>query len=405
MIFEQYILLGSILIFISIVLSKTSYRLGIPSLLLFILIGMLAGSEGIGGIYFDNPNIAQYIGTIALIFILFSGGLDTKWNNIRPVLWKGLTLSTFGVFITAIAVGFFIHWFIGFPLLLSLLIGSIISSTDAAAVFSIFRSRKTSLKHNIEPLLEFESGSNDPMAYFLTTTVILLILNPATSIGTTVIVSLIQSLGLGVIFGVIFGKGMVKIINKINLDISGLYLVLTITLALLTYSVTYFLGGNGYLSVYIAAVILGNSCFAQKVFQVQVFDGIAWLMQIIMFLILGLLVFPSEIIPIMGIGILISFFLILVARPIAVFLCLTPFKTGFKDQVLISWVGIKGAVPIIFATLPIVAGIEGADIIFNIIFFITVTSALIQGSTIYLFARYLGLTCPESKNKTIKDLL
>jgi cell volume regulation protein A len=243
------------------------------------------------------------------------------------------------------------------------------------------------------------------MAYFLTTTVILLILNPATSIGTTVIVSLIQSLGLGVIFGVIFGKGMVKIINKINLDISGLYLVLTITLALLTYSVTYFLGGNGYLSVYIAAVILGNSCFAQKVFQVQVFDGIAWLMQIIMFLILGLLVFPSEIIPIMGIGILISFFLILVARPIAVFLCLTPFKTGFKDQVLISWVGIKGAVPIIFATLPIVAGIEGADIIFNIIFFITVTSALIQGSTIYLFARYLGLTCPESKNKTIKDLL
>lgn len=405
MIFEQLILLGSLLILISILLSKTSYRLGIPSLLLFLLIGMIAGSEGIGGIYFDNPNIAQNIGTIALIFILFSGGLDTKWKDIRPVLWKGLTLSTFGVFITAIAVGLFIHWVLHFPLLLSLLIGSIISSTDAAAVFSIFRSRKQGLKHNIGPLLEFESGSNDPMAFLLTTTVIFLILNPTTSLGTTLIISLIQSLGLGVIFGVIFGKGMVKLINKINLDINGLYIVLTMTLALLTYSITYFLGGNGYLSVYIAAVILGNSPFAQKMFQVHVFDGIAWLMQITMFLILGLLVFPSEIVPVMGIGILISFFLILVARPVAVFSCLTPFKTEFKDQLLISWVGIKGAVPIIFATLPIVAGIKGADLIFNIIFFITITSALIQGSTIYLFARYLGLTCPESKNKKFKDSL
>ncbi len=399
MIFEQFILLGSLLILISILVSKTSYRLGIPSLLFFLLIGMIAGSEGIGGIYFDSPNITQYMGTIALIFILFSGGLDTKWNNIKPVLWKGLTLSTFGVFITAIAVGLFINWITNFPLLFSLLIGAIISSTDAAAVFSIFRSKKLGLKHNIEPLLEFESGSNDAMAFFLTTTIIFIILNPTTSVGTTVIISLVQSLGLGLILGVVFGKGMVKIINNINLDIGGLYLILTIALVLITYSVTYFLGGNGFLSVYIAAIILGNSPFIQKMFQVHVFDGIAWLMQIIMFLILGLLVFPSEIVPVIGIGIIISFFLILVARPIAVFSCLSPFKVEFKDQLLISWVGIKGAVPIIFATLPIVAGIEGADTIFNIVFFITITSALIQGSTINLFARYLGLTCPESGKK------
>ncbi|MGB9938080.1 MAG: potassium/proton antiporter [Methanobacterium sp.] len=398
MFFEQIILLGSLLILISILVSKTSYRLGIPSLLFFLLIGMLAGSEGIGGIYFDNPEIAQYMGTIALIFILFSGGLDTKWVNIKPVIWKGLILSTFGVFITAIVVGLFINWFTHFPLLLSLLIGAIISSTDAAAVFSIFRSKKQGLKHNIGYLLEFESGSNDPMAYFLTTTLIFLILNPTTSIESTIL-TLIQSLTLGVIFGVIFGKGMVKIINNIKLNINGLYIVLTMTLALLTYSVTYFMGGNGFLSVYIAAVILGNSSFAQKMFQVHFFDGIAWLMQIIMFLILGLLIFPSEIIPVLGIGILISFFLILVARPIAVFLCLSPFKVEFKDQILISWVGIKGAVPIILATFPIVAGVEGADLIFNIVFFITVTSALIQGSTIYLFARYLGLTIPESEKQ------
>ncbi|QUH22765.1 potassium/proton antiporter [Methanobacterium alkalithermotolerans] len=398
MTFEQLILLGSILILMSIIMSKTSYRLGIPSLLFFLLIGILAGSEGIGRIYFDNPDITQYVGTFALIIILFSGGLDTKWSDVRPILWRGLTLSTLGVFITAIAVGLFINLAFKLPLLFSLLIGSIISSTDAAAIFSIFRSKKEGLKNNIEPTLELESGSNDPMAYFLTTTFIFLILNPTTSIEAMILL-LIQSLGLGVIFGVIFGKIIVKLINNINLNIAGLYLVLTITLAFLTYSATYLVGGNGFLSVYIAALILGNNSFVQKTIQVPFFDGIAWLMQISMFLILGLLVFPSQIIPVIGIGVLISFFLILVARPIAVFLCLLPFKVGLKDQLLISWVGIKGAVPIILATFPIVAGIEGADMIFNIVFFITITSALIQGSTINLFARYLGLSIKESEKK------
>ena len=396
MLSEQFILIGSLLLFISIIISKTSNRLGIPSLVFFLLIGMLAGSEGIGGIYFDNPNITQFIGIIALVIILYSGGLDTKWGDVKPILGRGVVLSTAGVLITTVTVGLFINWITGFSLISSLLIGAIVSSTDAAAIFSIFRSKNQELKNNIIPTLELESGTNDPMAYFLTTTLIFLILNPTTSVWSTILL-LVQSIGLGVILGAIFGKGSVKLINSIKLHIQGLYPVLTIALAFLTFSVTYFVGGNGFLSVYISALILGNSYFVNKKIQMQFFDGMAWLMQIIMFLTLGLLVFPSQIVPIIGVGILISFFLILVARPLAVFLCLSPFKVGFKDKIFISWVGIRGAVPIIFATYPIVAGISGANMIFNIVFFITLTSALIQGSTIHVIAKHLGLSTTKTE--------
>ncbi len=397
MISEQFILFGSVLLFICIVISKTSHRLGVPSLLFFLLIGMLAGSEGIGGFYFDNPTITQFIGIIALVIILFSGGLDTKFSEIKPIMGQGLVLATVGVFITAMLTGIFLFWFLHIPLLESLLIGSIISSTDAAAIFAIFNSKKMGLKNNIAPLLELESGTNDPMAYFLVTTIIFLILNPTTSL-TSMVILLIKSLGLGIVVGLFFGKGSVWIINNIKLHTEGLYSVFTFALAFLTFSVSYFIGGNGFLSVYIAALILGNSHFVHKTEQVQFFDGIALLMQIIMFLTLGLLVFPSQIIPVLGIGIFVSVVLILVARPVAVFLCLLPFKVGFKDKVFISWVGIKGAVPIIFATYPIVAGIEGSEIIFNIIFFITIISALVQGSTIEILAKYLRLNTPSKEN-------
>ncbi len=389
MISEQFILFGSVLLFICIIISKTSHRLGVPSLLFFLLIGMLAGSEGIGGFYFDNPSITQFIGIIALVIILFSGGLDTKFREVRPILGQGLVLATLGVFITAMLTGIFLNWFLHIPILESLLIGSIISSTDAAAIFAIFNSKKMGLKNNIAPLLELESGTNDPMAYFLVTTLIFLILNPTTSL-TSMVILLIKSLGLGILVGFLFGKGSVWIINNIKLHTEGLYSVFTFAIAFLTFSVSYFIGGNGFLSVYIAAVILGNSHFVHKTEQVQFFDGIALLMQIIMFLTLGLLVFPSQIIPVLGIGIFVSVVLILVARPVAVFLCLLPFKVGFKDKIFISWVGIKGAVPIIFATYPIVAGIKGSEIIFNIVFFITIISALVQGSTIENPCQVLG---------------
>ncbi|UTB32143.1 MAG: potassium/proton antiporter [Methanobacterium sp. ERen5] len=394
MISEQFILFGSVLLFICIVISKTSHRLGVPSLLFFLLIGMLAGSEGIGGFYFDNPSITQFIGIIALVIILFSGGLDTKFSEIKPILNQGLILATVGVFITAMLTGIFLYWFLHIPLLESLLIGSIISSTDAAAIFAIFNSKKMGLKNNIAPLLELESGTNDPMAYFLVTTIIFLILNPTTSL-TSMVILLIKSLGLGIVVGLFFGKGSIWIINNIKLHSEGLYSVFTFAIAFLTFSVSYFIGGNGFLSVYIAALILGNSHFVHKTEQIQFFDGIALLMQIIMFLTLGLLVFPSQIIPVLGIGIFVSIVLILVARPVTVFLCLLPFKVGFKDKIFISWVGIKGAVPIIFATYPIVAGIKGSEIIFNIIFFITIISALVQGSTIEILAKYLGLYIPD----------
>jgi cell volume regulation protein A len=300
------------------------------------------------------------------------------------------------VFITAMLTGIFLNWFLHIPILESLLIGSIISSTDAAAIFAIFNSKKMGLKNNIAPLLELESGTNDPMAYFLVTTLIFLILNPTTSL-TSMVILLIKSLGLGIIVGLFFGKGSIWIINNIKLHTEGLYSVFTFAIAFLTFSVSYFIGGNGFLSVYIAAVILGNSHFVHKTEQVQFFDGIALLMQIIMFLTLGLLVFPSQIIPVLGIGIFVSVVLILVARPAAVFLCLLPFKVGFKDKIFISWVGIKGAVPIIFATYPIVAGIQGSEIIFNIVFFITIISALVQGSTIEILAKYLGLYIPNKE--------
>ncbi len=397
MISESFIFIGAFLLFISILISKTSQRLGVPALLFFLLIGMLAGSEGIGGLYFDDPNITQFIGIVALVIILFSGGMDTKWMEIKPVLGRGIVLSTVGVVITTVAIGLFVNWITGFNLMESLLLGAIVSSTDAAAIFSIFRSQKQGLKNNIEPTLELESGTNDPMAYFMTTTLIFLILNPTTSIWSTILL-LVQSIGLGVIFGVLFGKGAEKLINNINLEIQGLYPVLTIAIAFLTFTVSYFAGGNGFLSVYIAALILGNSYFINRKVQMQFFDAMAWLMQIIMFLTLGLLVFPSQIIPVIGIGLIISFFLILVARPLAVFLCFIPFKVELKDKIFISFVGIRGAVPIIFATYPIVAGINGSNLIFNIVFFITITSALVQGSTINILARYLGLsTSKEDK--------
>lgn len=396
MLTEQSIFIGSFLLLISILLSKVSSKLGIPSLILFLVLGMLAGSEGIGGIYFDDSTIAQFIGNIALVFIIFSGGLDTKWKEVKPILGRGILLSTIGVFITAIALGFFINWITDFTFMESLLIGSIVSSTDAAAVFAIFRSRgKQKLKHNLEPTLEFESASNDPMAYFLTTTIIFLILNPTTSIESAFIL-LIKSLSLGAILGVVFGKGMVFVTNKVSLHIPALYPIRTMAMAILTFSVSYLVGGNGLISVYIAALILGNSRFEHKKTQIQFFDGIAWLMQIIMFITLGLLVFPSQIVPVIGVGLIISFFLILVARPLAVVLCILPFKVPAKDQIFISLVGIRGAVPIILATFPIAAGLNSANMIFNIVFFVTITSALLQGSTVNVLADYLGLS--GSKN-------
>ena len=402
---ENILLIGSLLLFISIILGKPSYKFGVPTLLLFLGIGMLAGTDGIGGIHFDNPEVAQFIGIVSLNFILFSGGLDTNWNSVKPILREGLVLSTIGVLLTALTLGTFVWYVTDFTFYESMLLGSIVSSTDAAAVFSILRAKSLALKKNIRPTLELESGSNDPMAYVLTIAFLTLVINQDRSLAS-VIPMFFQQMIVGTIAGLAFGKLSKIIINKIKLDFEGLYPVLVITLMFITFSATDFVGGNGFLAIYICAVFLGNQDLIHKNTILKMFDGLAWLMQIVLFLTLGLLVFPSQIIPYMGVGLLISLFLILIARPVSVFLSLMFFKMKLRRRFYISWVGLRGAVPIVFATYPLLAGIDKANMIFNIVFFISVTSVLIQGTTLSVVAKWLRVALPkEEKRMTEIDKL
>ena len=401
---ENILLIGSILLFISLIAGKTSFKFGVPVLIFFIAIGMLAGSEGIGGIYYDNPKTAQFIGIVALNFILFSGGLDTDFKSIKPVLGPGLTLSTLGVLITAVSVGVFVWAVTDFSIYEGLLLGSIVSSTDSAAVFSILRSKSIALKGNLRPLLELESGSNDPIAYILTIAFTGLVLNPDAGL-LSIIPLFLKQVIIGGISGFLLGKLGKHIINSIKLDFEGLYIVLVIALMFFCFSFTDFLGGNGFLAVYLLAIMLGNEELIHKKKYIKSFDSFAWLMQIVMFLTLGLLVFPSKVVPVIGIGIVISLFLIMFARPVGVFLSLIFFRVQNRSRWFVSWVGLRGAVPIVFATYPLLAGVEKAQMIFNIVFFISITSVLIQGTTLPLVARWLRLSLPEKlKYRTQADL-
>lgn len=401
---ENILLIGSTLLFISLFAGKTSYRLGVPVILLFIGIGMLAGSEGLGGIYFDNPAMAQFIGMVALNFILFSGGLDTDWQSVKPILWQGISLSTVGVILTAFIVGTFVWAITDFTIYEGLLLGSIVSSTDSAAVFSILRSKNLALKGNIRPTLELESGSNDPMAYVLTILFTGLVVNQNADFSSIATMFFMQ-LVLGGLLGYLLGKGGVWIINKIKLEFEGLYIVLVIAIMFFTFSFTDFLGGNGFLAVYLSGLIIGSKDLIHKKKILKSFDSFAWLMQIILFLTLGLLVYPSHIIPVIGLGLLVSAFIIIVARPLIVFICLAPFKTIKNSRWFYSWVGLRGAVPIVFATYPLLAGAEKAQIIFDVVFFVSITSVLIQGTTISNIGNLLKVTLPgELKKRTQKDM-
>lgn len=401
---ENIILIGSVLLLISVIAGKTSYRFGVPTLLLFLAIGMLAGTDGIGNIHFDDPQLAQFIGIIALNFILFSGGLDTHWKSIKPILWQGVSLSTFGVLLTALITGTFVWLISDFTIYEGLLLGSIVSSTDAAAVFSILRSKSLALKSNLRPTLELESGSNDPMAYVLTLIFLALVVNQDQSI-ISMIPIFLQQMILGGIGGFVFAYLSKVIINRINLDFEGLYPVLVISLMYITFSATTAVGGNGFLAVYLCGVYLGNQNLIHKKTILRMFDGLAWLMQIVLFLTLGLLVYPVQMIPYIGIGLLISIFLILVARPVSIFIGLAFFKMKLRRRLYLSWAGLRGAVPIVFATYPLIAGIEKAGIIFNIVFFISLTSVLIQGTTLSLMAKWLHVALPERvKRKNPGDI-
>ncbi|MCK9291168.1 MAG: potassium/proton antiporter [Bacteroidales bacterium] len=406
---ELYLLLISILLFVSIVVGKMGSRFGVPTLLLFLLIGVLFGSDGLG-IEFNSPAIAQAIGMVALNVILFSGGMDTRLDEVKPIAVQGLILATIGVMLTALLTGLFIYWFtnnffqaISFGLLESLLLASVMSSTDSASVFSILRSKNQTLKENLRPLLEFESGSNDPMAYMLTIVLIQLIQSPEIN-AWGALWMFFKQLVLGGLAGYFLGKLTVRIINKINLDNDALYAVLLTTQMLFLFGFTTFIGGNGYLAVYVGGLFIGNSRFVHKRSSMKFFDGMTWLVQILMFLTLGLLVNPSELLPIAGVGIIIGLFMIFVSRPMTVMACLAPFRRmSFKAKNYVSWVGLRGAVPIIFATYPWISEIEQAKIIFNIVFFITIISLLVQGTTVGDMAKWLKLSEPAPKKRQLKN--
>ncbi|MDR3222242.1 MAG: potassium/proton antiporter [Methanobrevibacter sp.] len=387
--YHLLLLAGSILIS-SVILTKASSLIGIPSLIVFVIVGMLLGSDGIVGIYFNDYGLVKNISTIALIIIIFEGGLNTNIIKAKKVAYRGITLSTIGVFITAITVGLFTHFFLGMDLIVSLLLGSIISSTDSAAVYSILSPLNVKFKNKLDILLEFESATNDPMAYVLTTSFIYMVLHPTTSIFLMIIIFL-KSLILGVVIGYIIGKLSTILIDNINLISKGLYPVLMIGIAILSFAIAEFVGGNGFLAVYISSILIGSSALSDEDKNLTFFYGLAWLMQIAMFIILGLLSFPRQILSVIGFGLLISIVLVFIARPLAIFTCLIKSNFNFKDKIFLSWVGIKGAVPIIFATYPLSYGIIGADFIFNVVFFISIISVLIQGSTIKILAKKLNL--------------
>jgi cell volume regulation protein A len=384
----------STLVILSVLTIKLSNRFGIPSLVLFLAIGMLAGSDGLGGITFDNPSLVRSLGITALVLILFSGGLDTEWTAVRPIVWQGLSLSTIGVLVTALLIGVFVAWVQGFSFLEGLLLGAIVSSTDAAAVFMVLRARKTKIPRRLIQLLEFESGSNDPMAVVLTIALIRLLMEPSTSFGELVVFFVMQ-MGVGAVIGIAMGEIMRRLFNALDLELEGIYPVLSLALALLTYGLTDYLDGSGFLAVYLAGLVMARKPFTHQQSVLRFHDGLAWLMQVTMFLALGLQVFPARLVPIAGVGILISLFLIFIARPASVHAALAFSPMSFREQTLVAWAGLRGAVPIILATFPIVAGIEKADMIFHLVFFIALTSVVMQGTAIPLLTRILKIGSPQ----------
>lgn len=401
---EFVLLILSILFFASILAGKAGSRFGVPALLLFLGVGMLFGSDGIG-IHFDNIKLAHMIGTVALSAILFSGGLDTKIEDIKPVLGPGVTLATLGVLLTAVITGLILYLLIdprlGLGVMGCLLLASTMSSTDSASVFSILRGKGLHLKHNLRPTLELESGANDPMAYVLTTTFITLVLQGGEPhYGNALLVLLLQLL-IGAVAGWCFGKGLVWIINRINMDNQALYPILVLSGCFFVFAATYYLHGNSYLAVYVAGLVVGNSRFVHKRSTRSFFDGVSWIAQLSMFLTLGLLVNPSELREVWVPGLIISLVMIFVSRPLAVFVSLSPFRSyTFRDRLLVSWVGLRGAVPIIFAILCRASDVPHSDVMFNIVFLCTLVSLIVQGTTLPLVSRWLGVSeTPKAKRQ------
>lgn len=407
---ENFVLIAALLLFVAVMAGKLAYRFGAPALLLFLGVGMLGGIHFIS---FDSAEMTQFIGMIALCIILFSGGMDTKFSQIRPVIAPGVVLATAGVAVTALIVAGFVYlvapWFgekVSF--VLALLLAATMSSTDSASVFSILRSKKQGLRENLRPLLELESGSNDPMAYILTVLLISVLTSASGEVSVAMsIVLFVVEMVVGAGLGFLLGRAAVWTINRINLDNHSLYSVLLLAFVFFTFAFTTLLHGNGYLAVYIAGLVVGNHELVQKRVLTIFFDGFTWLLQIVMFLTLGLLVNVEELLQpeVLLLGGLVGGFMTLVARPATVFLCLLPFrKFSVKARLYISWVGLRGAVPIIFATYPLLAEVEGARLLFNVVFLVTILSLLVQGTTVSGMANVLGLAYEERESSFSVDM-
>jgi len=392
---HQLILLTGALFLLSVLASAISTRLGLPLLLVFLALGMLAGEDGPGGIHFDDVETTYLIGTVALSVILFNGGLCTDMGSFRVGLWPALSLATIGVVISAALTGLAATWFLNLHWLEGMLIGAIVGSTDAAAVFAILHSHGLQLKQRVDATLQIESGVNDPMAVFLTIALMQLLVAGGTHPDWSVAVQFGQQMSIGAVVGLGGGWLLIGVINRITLN-PGLYPLLAFSGALLVFGATATLGGSGYLATYLAGLMLGNRPL-RSIDDIRRFhDGLAWLSQIGMFLILGLLVTPHQLLPLAVPSLLIAAALILVARPAAVFLCLLPFRFAWREQLFIGWVGLRGAVPIILALFPWLAGLEHRQIYFNIAFFVVLLSLVIQGWTVAPAARWLKLEVPPT---------
>lgn len=393
---EILLISGSFLLIACVLMSKLTGKIGMPTLLVFIGVGMLAGSEGLGGIVFDDHSLAQTIGIISLVLILFSGGLDTEWKRIKPYIPHGVSLATLGVVVTCGMVGIFGKFILNFSWAEALLLGAIVSSTDAAAVFTVLRARGLSFSTGLREVLELESGSNDPMAVFLTLFFIQVLGHQELSY-PALIGSFFLQMGIGLVVGAGAGRWLRVLLNKVRLEFEGLYPVLTISFALLTYAITQRLGGNGFLAVYVAALILGRATFVHKKSLIIFHDSIAWLMQILMFLALGLLVYPSKLVEVTSDGVFLAIFMLFIARPLAVFVTLLPTKFNWREKSMISWMGLRGAVPIVLCTYALSANAPKSGLIFNIVFFVVIVSTLIQGFTLKPFSNLLKVAVAVKK--------
>ena len=421
---ELILLVLSLLFFISIIADKIGYKFGVPALLLFLAVGMLFGPHGIGALFGGNGmeiniDFAQAISTVAMCIILFSSGLDTKFSDIKTVLLPGISLATLGVLLTCAFTGVIIYALFGWinsllslSIWMALLMAATMSSTDSASVFSILRTNGVGLKHNLRPLLELESGANDPMAYVLTTTLISIVLSIQLAGGDTEVVSalpiiqtIVIQLVMGTVLGIAFGEGLVHLLRRVKLGNEALYPIMILTACIFIFAITYYLKGNTYLAVYVGGLVIGNNKFTRRRQTKAFFNGLSWLSQLVMFLMLGLMVKPAELfdyrvwVP----GLIISIVMIGISRPLSVWLCMLPFREyRMRDCAMLSWVGLKGAVPIIFAILCKSQGVPYADLLFNVVFLCTLLSLLLQGTTIRTVAQKLNLAIPQPEARNLE---